>query len=426
MGEVTGSSGREQGPSTRAVHAGATHRSVGDPVAGEIFQTTTFVGDPLGEGEVLYSRFGNNPGHRRLEAKIAALEGAEACLVTGSGMGAISAALLGCLRAGDHVLAAEAIYGGTRLFLDRELSRLGIESSYADFCADGWRQQIRPTTRVLLAELPANPHMRVPDPTALSAAAAEFGAVLILDVTFATPINFRGLDHGAGLVVHSATKYLGGHSDVTAGALCGSQELVTAARDRSQLFGTALDPHAAWLVERGVKTLALRMERHNSNGMEIAHWLSARTDVARVHYPGLESHPDHEVAKRVLSGFGGIVGVEVVGGAEGASRFVQALELVTIAPSLGGVETLLSEPRFTSHVRMTSAQRAALGIPDGFLRVSLGIEDPADIIADLEQALEKAGAGDRVAGFGTEDRSAGRTAAVRAAGSANPPTSVTR
>jgi cystathionine beta-lyase/cystathionine gamma-synthase len=361
---------------------------VGDAVSGEIFQTTTFVGDPLGVGEVLYSRFGNNPGHRRLEAKIAALEGAEACLATGSGMGAMSAALLGCLRAGDHVLAAEAVYGGTRLFLDRELSRLGIEASYADFCGDGWRRKIRPTTRVLLAELPANPQVRVPDPAALAIAAAESGAVLILDVTFATPINFRGLDHGAGLVVHSATKYLGGHSDVTAGAVCGGHELVDAARDRAQLFGTALDPHAAWLVERGVKTLALRMARHNSNGVEVAHWLSSRPDVLRVHYPGLASHPDHEVAKRVLAGFGGIVGVEVLGGAEGATRFVQALELATIAPSLGGVETLVSEPRFTSHVRMSSAQRAVLGIPDGFVRFSLGIEDPADIIADLEQALE--------------------------------------
>jgi cystathionine beta-lyase/cystathionine gamma-synthase len=376
--------------STTAVHAGSTHGSVGDPVSGEIFQTTTFVGDPAGAGEVLYSRFGNNPGHRRLEAKIAALEGAEECLVTGSGMGAISAALLGCLHAGDHVLAAEAVYGGTRLFLDRELSRLGIDASYADFSEDGWQSRIRPTTRVLLAELPANPDMRVPDPAELASAAAENGAVLILDVTFATPINFCGLDHGADLVVHSATKYLGGHSDVTAGAVCGGHDLVSAARDRAQLFGTALDPHAAWLVERGVKTLALRMDRHNSNGIVVAHWLSSRAEVARVHYPGLASHPDHSVAKRVLSGFGGMVGLEVRGGAEAATRFVRALKLATIAPSLGGVETLVSEPRFTSHVRLTSAQRADLGIPDGFVRLSLGIEDPGDLIADLEQALERA------------------------------------
>jgi cystathionine beta-lyase/cystathionine gamma-synthase len=380
--------GAGQGPSTRAVHAGARRGAVGTPISAEIVQSTTFVSDPAGRSEVLYSRYGNNPNHRRLEEKIRSLEGAEACVVTGSGMGAMAAALLACLGAGDHVLAAEALYGGTRLLLDRELSRLGIRISYANLAGEAWREALRPETRVILAEIPANPLLRVYDPAPLAEAGRERGAVVIIDVTFATPINFRGLEHGAGLVVHSATKYLGGHSDVTAGAVCGAAELIDRVRDRVQLFGTAPDPHAAWLVERGVKTLALRMERHNRNGLEVARWLSTRPEVARVHYPGLASHPDHAVATRLLDGFGGMLGVELVGGEEAASRFVRALRLAAIAPSLGGVETLVSEPRFTSHSKIPAAEREALGIRDGFVRFSVGIEDAEDIIADLAQALE--------------------------------------
>jgi cystathionine gamma-synthase len=208
-----------------------------------------------------------------------------------------------------------------------------------------------------------------------------------MDVTFATPINFRGLEHGASLVVHSATKYLGGHSDVTAGAVCGDEAMVGRARARSILFGTALDPHAAWLVERGLKTLAVRMERHNRNGEEVARWLSRRPEVERVHHPSVATHPDYQIARRLLEGFGGMLGVELVGGAAAATRFVRALRLATVAPSLGGVETLVSEPRFTSHASLSPAERAALGIADGFVRFSLGIEDAADIIADLEHAL---------------------------------------
>jgi cystathionine beta-lyase/cystathionine gamma-synthase len=382
--------GAPLGPSTTAVHAGAERTGIGAPVSGAIVQSTTFVADPLGQGDLLYSRYGNNPNQRRLEAKLAALEGAEACVVTGSGMGAMSAALLGHLRAGDHVLAAEALYGGTRLFLDREISRLGIETTYADFGGTGWRDSIRAETRVILAEIPTNPLLRVPAPGPLAEAAEESGAVLIIDVTFATPMNFRGLEHGAGLVVHSVTKYLAGHSDVTAGAVCGSTALIAPVRDRVQLFGTAPDPHASWLVERGMKTLALRMERHNRNGLEVARWLASHPDVAHVHYPGLASHPDHERAARLLDGFGGMLGVELRGGADHATRFVRALKLATIAPSLGGVETLVSEPRFTSHSRIAPAQREALGIRDGFVRFSLGIEDADDLIADLAQALEAA------------------------------------
>ncbi|MEX2583332.1 MAG: PLP-dependent aspartate aminotransferase family protein [Gemmatimonadota bacterium] len=380
----------KQGFSTIAVHAGGGARHVGSPVSGEIHQSTTFVGDALGEAEVLYSRFGNNPTHRRLEDRLAALEGAESCLLTGSGMGAMAAALLSRLRAGDHLVASDSLYGGTSVFLDRELSRLGIETTYADLADGRWTDAIRPSTRVVLSELPSNPLLRVIDPAPLGEAARRAGAVLIVDATIATPVNCRPLEHGADLVVHSATKYLGGHSDVTAGVVCGPAELVNGVRERSQLFGTAPDPHASWLLERGIKTLGVRMERHNANGLAIARWLEEQPEVSRVHYPGVESHPDHRVASRLLRGFGGLIGCQLVGGTERVARFIDSLKLCTLAPSFGGVETLLSEPRLTSHVKLTPEQRAERGFPDGFLRFSFGIEDPADLIGDLRQAFDAA------------------------------------
>ncbi|HEV2734956.1 MAG TPA: PLP-dependent aspartate aminotransferase family protein [Longimicrobiaceae bacterium] len=379
---------RSAGLSTRAVHAGDPARAVDAPVNTPIVQSSTFYSDPDGAGELLYSRYGNGPNNVAVEARIAALEGAEDCVAVGSGMAAVACALLACARAGDHVLAAEALYGGTRTLLARELSRLGVESTFVDFFADGWRDALRPDTRVLLVETVSNPLLRVPDLRPLAEAAHAAGAVLVVDSTFATPVNARPLESGADLVVHSATKYLGGHSDLTAGAVLGGGELLDAVRARAQVWGPALDPHAAWLLERGIKTLPLRMERHNRNGLEVARRVEGLPGVARVHYPGLPSHPDHEVARRVLCGFGGLVGIEVEGGAGSAARFLRALRLAKAAPSLGGVETLVSEPRHTSHAAFTPAEREALGIRDGFFRFSVGIEDADDIVADVEQALE--------------------------------------
>jgi cystathionine beta-lyase/cystathionine gamma-synthase len=381
---------RQAGLSTRAVHAGDAPHALNAPVNTPIAQTSTFYADPDGAGELLYGRYLNGPNNVAVEAKIAALEGAEDCVAVGSGMAAMACALLACVRAGDHVLAAEALYGGTRTLLVRELSRLGVESTFVDFFADGWRDALRPNTRVVLAETVSNPLLRVTDLRPLAEAAHAAGAVLVVDSTFATPVNARPLQSGADLVVHSATKYLGGHSDLTAGAVLGGAELVGEVRARAQVWGPALDPHAAWLLERGIKTLAVRMERHNRNGLEVARRVEALAGVARVHYPGLPSHPDHETAGRVLCGFGGMVGIEVEGGGEAAGRFVRALRLAKAAPSLGGVETLVSEPRFTSHAAFTPAEREALGIRDGFFRFSLGIEDADDIVADIAGALEAA------------------------------------
>ncbi|MBW3571632.1 MAG: PLP-dependent aspartate aminotransferase family protein [Gemmatimonadetes bacterium] len=385
------------GTSTRAIHAGDTEPRIGAPVVTPIYPTTTFYSDPSGQDEVLYTRYGNGPNHLLLQKRIAALEGAEDALVLASGMAAMAMALLSVVQAGDHVLATDAIYGGTRALLDRELSRLGIESSYVDLFSPEWTRSLRPNTRVVLGETPSNPLLRVLDLQPIAEAARAHGAVVIVDATFGSPVHFRALEHGADIVHHSATKYLGGHSDVTAGVLAGSAARIGEARKRARVWGPVLDPHAAWLLERGIKTLSVRMERHNRNGMEVARWAETRPEVARVFYPGLPSHPDHQTACRVLDGFGGMVGLELEGGGAAADRFVRALRLAKLAPSLGGVETLVSEPRYTSHAGMTPEQRAANGIRDGFIRVSVGIEDAADLIADLDQALRAIGGDHREA-----------------------------
>ncbi|HST61599.1 MAG TPA: aminotransferase class I/II-fold pyridoxal phosphate-dependent enzyme [Longimicrobium sp.] len=382
------------GPSTRAIHAGAPRAGVGDPVVMPIVPSTTFLGDPSGEGEVLYTRYGNGPNQRVVEQRLASLDGAEDAVVTASGQSAMVCALLSVLQAGDHVVATDAIYGGTSALLRDELSRLGIETTFTNLFAANWTDALRPNTRVVLAETPSNPLLRVLDLRPVADAAHAHGAIVIVDATFASPLNYRGLEHGADIVMHSATKYLGGHSDVTAGVLCGSAEHIAPVRKRARIWGPVLDPHGVWLLERGIKTLSVRMERHNRNGMEVARWAQARPEVAQVFYPGLPSHADHETAARVLDGFGGMVGIELAGGGEAAARFMGALRLAKLAPSLGGVETLVSEPRHTSHSLMTPELRAEAGIRDGFIRVSLGIEDAADIIADFDQALRAAGTPD--------------------------------
>ena len=381
------------GPSTRAVHAGEPPARLDGPVVNPIVLSTTFHSDPDGEGELLYGRYGNAPNQVALERRLAALEGAEDALATASGMSAMVCALLSVLQAGDHVVATEAIYGGTRTLLHAELSRLGITTTFADLSSPDWTSALQSNTKVVLGETPSNPLLRVLDLGPLCETAHAHGCVVVFDCTFASPVNLRALEHGVDLVMHSATKYLGGHSDVTAGVLAGSAERIGEARRRARIWGPALDPHAAWLLERGIKTLALRMERHNANGIAVARWAERRPEVARVFYPGLASHPDHATAKRVLRGFGGMLGIEVAGGGEAATRFVRALRLGKVAPSLGGVETLVSQPRYTSHSAMTPEQRDAAGIRDGFVRVSLGIEDTDDLIADLEQALVAASKG---------------------------------
>ena len=378
------------GPSTRAVHAGG--RIAPDaPVVTPVYESATFFTDPAPSGEVRYTRYGTNPNHERLGERIAALEGAERALPLASGNAAMALALLSCTGAGGHIVALRTLYGGTLRLLQRELPRLGIETTFVDGEGD-WSAALRATTRAVLLEVPVNPTLRVPDVEAAAAAARAAGVPLIVDATFATPINFRPIEHGADVVMHSATKYLGGHSDVTAGVLAGSAALIGEVRERLISFGPVLDPHATWLLERGVKTLAVRMQRHNENGLAFAHHFEGHPAVSRVVYPGLPSHPDHERATGLFDGFGGMVSLVVRGGDEAALAMMGRLRLMCAAPSLGGVETLVSMPRHTSHAALTDEQRLGLGIEPGFVRVSLGIEDVADLIADVEQALAGEGA----------------------------------
>jgi cystathionine beta-lyase/cystathionine gamma-synthase len=376
------------GASTTAVHGVPQLVPERAPVVTPLYQTTTFA-NPVGTAEdLLYTRYGNNPNQKILAEKLAAMEGAELAIFLSSGMGATALAHMAILRPGDQLLSSELIYGGTRRLFEQEFGKLGIEVRFVDpLEARNWRRHATRNTRAIFLETPTNPLIRVIDLEPVAALCRGEGMALLVDSTFASPVNFRPLDHGADVVIHSATKYLNGHSDVIAGAVAGSEAVIEEVRRLLTIWGPAIDPHAAWLVERGLKTLALRVERHNANGMAFATWAAEQDVVETVHYPGLPTHPDHETAKRTLKGFGGMVGLTLAGGAKAADRVLRKLKLCTHAPSLGGVETLVSEPRFTSHAELTPAARASQGIPDGFIRVSLGIEDVDDIIADFDTAF---------------------------------------
>jgi cystathionine beta-lyase/cystathionine gamma-synthase len=381
---------RQFGFSTTAIHGIPRRRPDWAPVAPAVQQSSTFA-NPVGSSdEVLYSRYGNNPNQVELARKYALLEGADEAIFVASGMGATALAHLAVLRPGDHLISSTWIYGGTQHLFDQELARFGIEVTYVNpEHPRQWRKALRKSTRAIFVETPTNPLMRVVDLAPIAYIAEEEGLALLVDATFASPVNFRPLEHGADVVITSATKYLNGHSDVIAGAVAGSSSFVEEVNRLMRLWGQAIDPHAAWLIDRGMRTLALRMERHNQNGLAVAQWAERHTGIAKVHYPGLPSHPDHARAKKVLNGFGGMVGLELKGGAKAAERLLNQLQLITHAPSLAGVETLVSEPRLTSHKSIGAEGRAKIGIPDGFLRLSCGIEDAADIIGDLEQALGK-------------------------------------
>ncbi len=381
---------RRLGLSSTAVHGAAARRADWAPVVPAIVQSSTFASPVGSDEEVLYTRYGNNPNQESLARKYALLEGADDALFVASGMGATALAHLAVLRPGDHLISSAWIYGGTRKLFDEEFGRFGIDVTYVEPDQPrNWRGSMKKHTRAIFIETPTNPTMRILDVDAVAQAAREHGLALLVDSTFASPINFRPLEHGADVVISSATKYLNGHSDVIAGAVAGTTSFIEETTRLMRLWGQAIDPHAAWLVERGMRTLEIRMQRHNENGMAVARWAEKHPKLVKVHYPGLPSHPDHALAKETLNGFGGMVGLEIKGGVRGTEKFLRRLKLVAHAPSLAGVESLISEPRLTSHKAMSSSARADIGIPDGFVRLSCGIEDADDIIADLEQALGK-------------------------------------
>jgi cystathionine beta-lyase/cystathionine gamma-synthase len=324
-----------------------------------------------------------------VQKRLALIEGSEAACVLASGMGATACALLALLRPGDHLLASNLLYGGTHRLLMEEFTSMGIQVTLVDPLEPrAWRKRIRKETRAIFVETPVNPTCRILDLRPIAHLTQEIGLALVVDSTFASPVNFRPLEFGADVVIHSATKYLNGHHDVLAGAVCGTAPYIEEVRQKMIVWGPAADPFACWLLERGIKTLDVRVRRQNESAGRIAAWAAERKEIKRVHYPGLSSHPDHAVAKETLNGFGGMLAIELGGGAKAADRFLRKLKIFQYAASLGGVDSILSEPRFSSHAKLTSEQRAKLGIPDGFLRVSVGLEDADDLIADLEQALK--------------------------------------
>ncbi len=385
-----------RGFTTRAVHGGKIpdeNKSVVTP----IYQTATFRYDTVEEGARLgaesapgyfYTRWAN-PTTDMLEQKVALLEGAEAGLAVSSGMAAISTAVLGLVRGGDHVVAPKAVYQATFGMLHSLLPQYGVETTFLDDPdLSAYERAIRPNTKLLYIETPNNPLLGVTDIAGVVALAKACGAWTIADNTFATPYNQTPLALGVDLVCHSATKYLGGHHDVTAGVLCGGRDLVRRCVGTMRIFGGVLDPFAAYLVVRGIMTLGLRMQRHNANALALARHLAAHPDVARVHYPGLPGHPRHEVAARQMpGGYGGMMSIEVRGDVAAGAHCVEALRVGKLAVSLGGVSTLVTHPASTTSVNMPPEVRRAAGIADGLIRISVGIEDLDDLIADFDQAL---------------------------------------
>jgi len=372
---------------TLLLHAGEGPHAAGDPVVAPLVQSVNHVQEP-GSEALQYTRYGNTPNADRLQKRLAALEGAEDALVLSSGMGATACGLLALLRPGDHLLASQYLYGGTYRLLMEEFQQMGIEVTLVEpFEPRAWRRRLRKETRAIFIESPVNPTCRVLDMRGVSLLTKELGIALVVDSTFASPVNFRPLEHGADVVIHSATKFLNGHHDVLGGVVCGTTPYIDEVRQKEIVWGQTPDPFACWLLERGLKTLDVRVQRQNASAMELAPWLEARKEVRRVHYPGLASHPDHAIAVDQLDGFGGMISFELGGGARAADRFAKRLKLIRYAASLGGVDSLVSEPRYSSHARMSADERAHLGIPDGFIRLSVGLEDVHDILADLEQAL---------------------------------------
>lgn len=384
------------GVQTLAVHAGHQPDAGAGAVAPPIYQTATFAFESAEQGAArfareddgyVYSRYGN-PTLTVFEEGIAALEGTEAALATGSGMAAISTTLLGLLRAGDHVVATDALYTATLALLLDTLGGLGVtatlvEADSIDAVAAGMREE----TRVIFCETPGNPTMRLVDLAAVAAIGREHGAVTVCDNSFATPINQRPAELGIDVVVHSATKYLGGHGDLIGGAICASRELIDRLWYTHVRIGGCMSPFTAFLAARGLQTLPVRMRAHNENAMRVARFLLEHEAVASVAYPGLECFPQHDLARRQMRGFGGMICFELRGGLEAGRRAMNAVELCTLTVSLGEVMTLISHPASMTHSALTPEQRAQAGISDGLVRLSVGIEDADDIIADLDQAL---------------------------------------
>lgn len=389
-------------PATEAVRAGdIAERSSGRPVAQPIYQTTVYAFDSIEEMDKVldnpddgwfYYRYAS-PNQVAFDTTMARLERAEAATTAASGMGAIFSALSAVLQNGDHIIADENIYGGTYSLLQQQMPRFGIETSFVDTTnPDAVRAAMRPTSRVLYFETISNPLLRVADLPALSKLAAELNLRSFVDATFSTPIISRPAEWGVDVILHATTKYVGGHSDALGGIVAGRLDIIEATRLAGKIMGVTQSPFDAWLNVRSLKTLPLRMKAHSQNAQTVAEWLEGQTAVARVMYPGLASNPQRELALRMMPEglFGGMLSFELTGGRTAAYNFIRALQHIPLVPSLADVATTVSHPASTSHRMLTPEQRAAIGIGDGLVRLSVGIEEVGDIIEDLAQALRQA------------------------------------
>ncbi|HML55409.1 MAG TPA: PLP-dependent aspartate aminotransferase family protein [Solidesulfovibrio magneticus] len=382
----------QMGENTRSVRAGERlDRRVGG-VTTPIHTAAAYMAADDVEGAYRYPRYLNIPTQAAPAEKLAALEGAETAIALASGMAAISSSLLAVLQTGDHVVLQADLYGGTHRFLMAELTRLGIGFTMVPQ-ADPARLEAAVTerTRAVFVETPSNPLLRVIDLEGVAAMARRRGLVSMVDNTFASPINQKPLALGFDLSIHSGTKYLNGHSDLNCGLVAGPKALIDAVKERAINFGQTLNTYDCYLLERGMKTLSLRMARHNANAQAVADWLAARKGVSAVHYPGLPGHPGHELAKRQMQGFGGMMSFALDCSPKAARTFMDALTLVLEAVSLGGIESLACFPAVTSHAKMPREDRLAIGVGDTLVRLSVGCEDADDIIADLAQAMDAAG-----------------------------------
>jgi cystathionine beta-lyase/cystathionine gamma-synthase len=385
---------RKRRPETAAVRGASDLEKKNGPVAPEIYQTSTFeVTDNEEQIRVTttdryYTRWGN-PTITLAEQTVAAVEGTEAALVFASGMGAITTTILSLLKAGDHIVAQRDIYGGVTKFFSEWLPKLGIETALVDTAEyEQHARAIRRSTKLLYLESPTNPALRIVDMKKTAALAKQNGLISIIDSTFGTPINQHPAEYGIDLVMHSGTKYLSGHADLTCGVISGRHDLIEQVGETRKTLGNCMDPHAAWLLIRGLKTLAVRVARQNENALRVAEFLEEHAKVRRVHYPFLKSHPQYAIAREQMSGGSGMVTFEVEGTGDDARRVSEAMRLFTLATSLGGVESLVSIPVLTSHAMISAEQRAKMGVTEQMVRLSVGIESVEDQIEDLERALE--------------------------------------
>ena len=378
---------------TEAVRGGTDLSKKNGPLTTPIYQTSTFEVTDMQEQlrvtptDSFYTRYGN-PTSTVAEKAIAELEGVDAALLFSSGMAAITTSFLSLLQVGDHVVAQRDIYGGVIKFLSQWLPKLGIETTFVDTNdIEQHERAIRPNTKILHVKSPTNPNVRVVDLEKIAALARKDGLITTIDSTFSTPINCRPAEWGIDLVLHSGTKYFGGHSDIICGIAAGRRDLIEQIHHTRTTLGCCMDPHAVFLLLRGIKTLAVRVERQNESALRIAEFLSQHPKIARVHYPMLKGHPDHAIAKRQIVGGGGVLSFEVEGSGADACRVGEALSLFTLAPSLGGVDSLVSIPVLTSHAMISPELRKKMGVTDQMIRLSVGIEHVEDLIADLEKGL---------------------------------------